>query len=133
MILECSKSKMVNISHNEEIMESFDDEFSPSGVAILLSHCKDNKEQFQMLSELSSWLLMQTNSCLNNLSTINYFDEYNKQGDINSDLKETIYEMNKVNQWMQNCFSVRNPDLDELASFDKIELKIKLQKVIDSL
>lgn len=126
--MKSSRSTIINIGYNLDIVEENEGE-NFGKMEILLGQCKNKKEQFQMLSELSSWILMKTNTCLNNL---NEFDN-NKEIDINGDLKRTMYQVNLVNQWMQNCFSARNPKLDELAIFDKIELKNKLQNIIDSL
>jgi hypothetical protein len=63
--------------------------------------------------------------------TSNEFNQKDKP--IEGNTKEFLYQWTQTNEWLCNSYSMRQPDFASLETFDREELKARLQKLIDIL
>ncbi|WP_425263583.1 hypothetical protein [Vibrio owensii] len=101
---------------------------SANGLAILFGRASEHP--FEMQRELALLGLMQLSSSVRGLDC---HHPHREDGEIDPDLKDFLYQFSQLGTWLLNSSSVRDAKLDELASFDRIDLKEKLLNLANKL
>jgi hypothetical protein len=132
--MELSKSQIINLNDFKNIKDvlTTTDKHNPTGKALLFDYTCTSKDSLKMYAEIISELNKKFSDNLNLMTDIKNINN-NEIGDINTELKYTLYQFSQISQWILNSYSVRNPNMNEFLDFDKNELKLKLKSIIRSL
>ena len=133
--MEKKNVQVVRLSDYEsiqQIMEAAHDELEgkPNGIAILFDSAATSNLGIQ-----TGLLRVAIENYASDIRSMETIREYSETGEIDGDLKDFIYRYMGIMTHILNSCSVR-PDgsnMKEFEGFDRIELKMKLQALVDSL
>lgn len=98
--------------------------------ALVFSKQSESEKQTDLCEDMLRYSLDVFSSTLRNMDSINNIA---KTGVIDDKLKFFLLKHFQITTWLINSYSVTSPKMDEFACFDRMELKIKLQSLVEML
>ncbi len=72
------------------------------------------------------------NTCIGGRDVMNYFNQ-EEHNVIEDTTKQFLRELTQMNEWLLNCGSLADSEFKTIEDFDRIEIKRRLQRLLDVL
>lgn len=91
-----------------------------------------NLSMFDIYRDLMRFANGGINTCVSGRNVMNYFNQ-EEHNVIEDTTKQFLRELTQMNEWLLNCGSLADSEFKTIEDFDRIEIKRRLQRLLDIL